>query len=143
MRPFKDIFGKVLPDDVVNQQILGFRSSIHMGKTYPQVGDFVKFDDGPTRRISYVWKYSDEEDPKEWFIQTSEIHRSYYLGHGGHISYSGGLYQAFQANVLELADYTKSGTVWIFNRGIAKAHNGVDLECKFKVWYAHCEAPSI
>ena len=143
MRPFKDIFGKMLPDDVVNQQILSSRSSIHMEKNYPQVGDFVKFDNGPTRRISHVWKYSDEEDPKEWLIQTSEIYSGYYLGQGGHISYSGGLYQAFQANVLELAAWTKPGTVWIFNRGYPKAHGAVHLKCMFKVWYAHCEAPSI
>lgn len=93
------------------------------------VGDFVTFLDGTTRRVSYVWP---GDDDKPGSIQTSD-EGSFYLG-DGYVSFSGSLRQGVPFATLADTGDTHDGSVWFFHHDYHQAHNGVDATVKFRVW---------
>ncbi len=99
------------------------------------VGDFIRFADGTTRRVSYIWP-GDDDAPGS--IQTS-AGGSYYLG-DGYVSFSGALFIGVPFASLTDTGDTFDGDVWIFHHDHACAHNGVHTTIKFRVW--HCNLPA-
>jgi hypothetical protein len=97
----------------------------------PRVGDFVTYDDGTVRRISYVW---DWDGADEALYQTSDG-GSYYLG-DGYVSMSGSLHTSTPRSTLVATDEVRDGSVWFFHHDYHTAHNGVDTLAAFPVW--HC-----
>ena len=108
-------------DEAIRQQ----RAALFAQHTTPQVGDFVRFADGVTRRISYVWK----EEPA---IQTSRG-GSWHIA-GSYASFSGGLYPAIPRSTLTLEPERRDGVFWFFHHDHACAHNGVDCMIPCRVW---------
>lgn len=123
-----------------DRQILAERGAALM-KNPINVGDFVTFADGVTRRVSYIWR--DEHDqhlPNG--VQTS-AGGSYYLGgdaEWAYVSMSGSLYSGVPFESLTDTGDTFDGDVWIFHHDYRTAHNGVHGTVKFRVW--RCSLPA-
>lgn len=100
-----------------------------------RVGDFIRFADGVELRVSYVWP--------DGRIQTTTPGNSYgarfYLG-AGFVSYSGGLLPGVYRSTLTETGELKDGACWFFDRGIPRAHAGVDVTIPFRVFV--CELAS-
>lgn len=94
-----------------------------------RVGDFVRFADGATRRVSYLWPHG---------AQTSDG-GSYYLGHG-YVSMSGSLYSPVKLDTLTLTRETRPGAVWFFHHDHFTAHNGVHANIPFRLY--ECSLPT-
>jgi hypothetical protein len=102
----------------------------------PQVGDFIDFANGITRRISHIWDW--ENDVATMSIQTS-TGGSFYLDTGGSCSFSGGLYPAVPFTACTLTEEVRDGAVWFFHHNYTTAHNGVTCTVPFRVY--HCAIP--
>jgi len=104
------------------------------------VGDWVEFADGETRRVSHVWDWpEDESGPAIYSIQTSKG-GSFYLGEG-HVSFSGSLFIGVPGETFSPAgELLRDAPCWIFHHDEKRAHNGVDVLCPFRVW--SCSLPS-
>ena len=113
-----------------DREIIATRSAALAVRTTPQVGDFVDFANGITRRISHLW--TDWPDPT---IQTSDG-GSFYLGTTG-CSFSGGLYPGIPADLFTPTDERREGSAWLFHHDDAEAYNGVYFTVPFRVW--RCE----
>jgi hypothetical protein len=100
----------------------------------PQVGDYVDFADGVTRRVSHVWHLGIVPG-----IQTSEG-GSFYLEPSGACSFSGGLGPAVPAYSMQLTGATREGLVWFFHQDFHTAHNGIETTIPCAVW--QCTLPS-
>lgn len=117
-------------------EILATRAAALM-KNPINVGDFVRFADGVTRRISYIW--TDEHGahlPNG--IQTS-AGGSYYLG-SCYVSFSGALFNGVPFESLTDTGDTHDGDVWFFHHDYHTANNGVHCTAKFRVWT--CSLPA-
>ena len=126
-----------------DREIIATRSAALAARTIPQVGDFVDFANGITRRISHLWP--DWPDPT---IQTSDggsfylgttgcsVSGSFYLGTTG-CSFSGGLYPGIPADLFTPTDERREGSAWLFHHDDAEAYNGVYFTVPFRVW--RCE----
>ena len=110
-----------------DREVIATRSATLAARATPQVGDFVDFTNGVTRRISYLW--TDWPEPT---IQTSD-NGSFYLGTTG-CSFSGGLYPGIPADLFTPTDERRAGSAWLFHHDDAMAHNGVDFTVSFRVW---------
>ena len=97
----------------------------------PRVGDWIRFSDGVTHRVSHVWIGDGIENPG---VQTS-AGGSFHLG-DGYVSFSGGLDPSTPLAVLTLTEETKPGNVWIFHHNWWKAHNAVHTDIPFRVYEA-------
>lgn len=98
------------------------------------VGDFVTFSDGTTRRVSYIWVWDD----KPQSIQTSHS-GSFYLG-DGYVSFSGALFNGVPFESLTDTGDMHDGRVWFFHHDFAERDNGVECTAKFRVWRCSAEA---
>lgn len=113
--------------DARDQTILTHRVALYTVHTTPQVGHYVDFADGVTRRISYVW-----DGGREPGVQTSDG-GSFYLGEG-YCSFSGGLYPAVPMTTLTRSEATREGWAWFFHHDYHTAHNGVHARIPCVVW---------
>lgn len=102
----------------------------------PQVGDFVQFNQGPLRRISYLWPESQEGG-----VQTSDGGR-YYLCESGACDFSGSLYSCVPLATLAPTGQQKIGTAWIFHHDRPWAHKGVDFQAPFALYTCSAPAPT-
>ena len=116
-----------------DHELIATRSVALAARTTPQVGDFVDFANGVTRRISHCW--TTWPDPT---IQTSD-NGSFYLGSEGY-SFSGGLYPGIPAEIFAPTDERREGSAWLFHHDYATAHNGVYFTVPFRVWNCAREA---
>ncbi len=127
--------------DERDAEILTTRSAALMNNPI-NVGDFVRFADGTTRRISYIWT-DGEGNMLPNAIQTS-AGGSFYLGKldngGAYVSFSGSLYRGAPFESLTDTGDTFDGDVWFFHHDYATAHNGVHCRAKFRVW--RCNLPA-
>ena len=103
----------------------------------PQVGDFVEFPHGITRRISHLWDW-DQGNDATMQIQTS-TGGSYHLLSIGMCSFSGGLYPSVPFAACTLTEETREGRVWFFHHDYATAHNGVECTVPFRVYRCDIE----
>ena len=113
-----------------DRELITTRSATLAARTTPQVGDFVDFTNGITRRISHLW--TAWPDPS---IQTSD-NGSFYLAAGA-CSFSGGLYPGIPAELFTPTDERREGSAWLFHHDDAEAYNGVYFTVPFRVW--RCE----
>ena len=113
-----------------DRALIATRSAALGARATPQVGDFVDFSNGVTRRISHLW--TDWPDPT---IQTSD-NGSFYLGTTG-CSFSGGLYPGIPADLFTPTEQRREGSAWLFHHDYPTAHNGVYFTVPFRVW--RCE----
>lgn len=95
----------------------------------PRVGDFVRFNEGTVRRISYIWR---DEHETAFNVQTSDG-GSFYLGNG-YVSMSGSLYSGVKLDTLTLTDETRTGSVWFFHHDMAGQDRGVGARMTFRVF---------
>lgn len=106
------------------------------------VGDFITFKNGVTRRVSYIWTDEHGEHLKNG-IQTS-AGGSFYLGKlddgGAYVSFSGTLYSGVDFSTLEDTGDLHDGDVWFFHHDFSMAHNGVHCAAKFRVWRCNLDA---
>lgn len=107
------------------------RQDYLLGRTMPDVGDFVIYPDGTERRIAHVWDFG--PDDKLSGYQTASPRSSYYVGKD-HVSYSGSLFGSQPWNSLQPTDERRFGTGWFFHHDFATAHNGIDFLFSFRVW---------
>jgi hypothetical protein len=113
------------------------RRSVSLTKNPINVGDFIRFACGTTRRVSYIW--TDEHGKiLPAGIQTS-AGGSYYLA-DGYVSFSGALYAGVPFESLVDTGDLHDGDVWFFHHDFATAHNGVHTTAKFRVWC--CNLPA-
>lgn len=93
----------------------------------PRVGDFVRFADGETLRISYVYDWLD--------VPAFQVSRggSWHLG-DGYCSFSGALLRSTPLSTLTLTDETRDGLVWFFHHDYPQAHHGVDTHVPCRVY---------
>jgi len=119
--------------DEVDMMLLSKRAGLfwenHKG---PDIGDYIDFADGVTRRISHVWTFGNLT------VQTSDG-GSFYLG-DGYCSFSGGLHPGIATDTLTLTGNTREGSVWFFHHDFTTAHNGVYTTMPFAVYT--CSLPS-
>lgn len=115
--------------DERDAEILAERIAEYDARQGPRVGDYVRFADDVTRRISYVWR---DEHETVFSVQTS-TGGSYYLGKG-YVSMSGSLFGGVKPDTLTLTDETRDGGVWFFHHDWHTAHNGVDVTVPFRVF---------
>lgn len=115
--------------DERDAEILAERVEAFNARQGPRVGDYVRFADDVTRRISHVWR--DEHDAA-FSVQTSNG-GSYYLGKG-YVSMSGSLFGGVKPETLTLTEETRDGAVWFFHHDWHTAHNGVDTVATFRVF---------
>jgi len=118
-----------------DQQILNERRRNRMA--HPErilVGDWVEFSDGVVRRVSYVWRESDDAE-----IQTAED-GSFHLCDSGDGNFSGRLFTPVPASTLTWTS-TREAEFWFFHHGQQKAHNSVTVECPVNVWACSQTAP--
>jgi hypothetical protein len=99
----------------------------------PQVGDFVEFPHGITRRIAHIWDW--DHDEATMTIQTSPG-GSFYLDASGQCSFSGGLYPGVPFTTCTRTDAHRDGSVWFFHHDYTTAHNGVTCTVPCRVY--HC-----
>ena len=109
--------------DELDQAILSKRLAQRETVVTPCVGDFVRFSDR-LERISHDWGDT---------VQTSEG-GSFYLGEGGHASFSGGLNPSVPKEQLRKTEEILSGRFWFFHRDFWMAHNGVDVTAPCRVY---------
>jgi hypothetical protein len=122
--------------DARDTEILADRIHSFEQVTGPRVGDYVRFADDVTRRISYIWR--DEHD-QAFNVQTSDG-GSYYLGKG-YVSMSGSLYDGVEPSTLTDTGRRVMGSVWFFHHDHRMAHNGVDTEIPFRLYRCSEVAP--
>jgi len=123
------------PLDQRNTEIRDARAKLLMHNCI-NVGDFVRFTDGTTRRVSYIWR---DEEERLFGIQTSDS-GSFYLS-DGYVSFSGSLKRSVPYESLEDTGDTHDGEVWFFDHDWHRAHAGVPCMVKFRVWHCSQEAP--
>lgn len=120
-----------------DRQIFAERGAALM-KNPINVGDFITFADGVTRRVSYIWDFG--EGPES--IQTS-AGGSYHLAGDAETGRRGRANpRTTRTRAESLTDTgdTFDGDVWIFHHGFAGAHRGVHSTVKFRVW--RCSLPA-
>ena len=103
-------------------------------RRHADVGDWVEFANGVTRRISHVWRF----EPTT--AQTSDG-GSYYLGNDGSVSFSGSLYRGVDIKTLTFTGEFRPASVWFFHHNWMEAHNGVDVMADFRVYRSTADAP--
>jgi hypothetical protein len=113
-----------------DKAILAVRVAAFNSTEGPRVGDYVRFADGVTRRISYVWPDG---------IQTSDG-GSFYLGNGC-MSFSGTLYTHVPTETLTLTKETRDASAWFFHHDLWEAHNSVHVHVSVRVWISSATAP--
>src|SRR4051812_27516804 len=105
--------------DTRDQEIVAHRAALLRQHEYPDCGDFIRFTDGITRRVSHVY-------PPDWGdmagVQTSDG-GGFYLG-PGFVSFSGSLYVPVPMTSLTLTEETASGRVWVFHHDFRGAGRG-------------------
>lgn len=116
-----------------DRELIATRSAVLATLPTPQVGDFVDFANGITRRISHLWTHWPEPT-----IQTSD-NGSFYLSSDG-CSFSGGLYPGIPAELFTPTEERRDGSAWLFHHDYATAHNGVAFTIPFRVWRCTHEA---
>ena len=112
--------------DVLDQQDLDILAArlVALDKVLgPRVGDYVEFEPGVVRRISYLWPDS---------VQTSDG-GSYYLG-DGYVSMSGSLHPGVPRENLVRTKRTRPGNVWFFHHNFPQADGGVQTSIPFRVY---------
>jgi hypothetical protein len=136
----------IRPTDEVNQELLELRNKQSLLRVGPAVGDWVLFNKGVARRISYIWNYDGLGNIKpivDWGIQTSEPgYHGWYLGNG-YIQFSGGLFLSVKGKHLRLTEEVRPAWVWFFSRDDHKANGAVYYKADFRVWDAEIDAPDV
>jgi hypothetical protein len=116
--------------DERDSAILAERQAELDTKTYPKVGDWVRFNNGEHRRITYVWSHGYQLNTQ------SKYGGRFYLGETGYCDYSGGLTPAIPTDTLTATGERKPAPVWFFHHNRRVAHNGIDVTAEFPVWNA-------
>jgi len=119
--------------DEKDQEILDRRRARYDEILGPRMGDWVTYDDGTWRRISYIWR----EDAEPVDIQTSKG-GAWYLG-DGYVSMSGSLFGSTPAHTLTDTGQTRPGNVWFFHHDWAERDGGVNASMPFRVFL--CSRP--
>lgn len=137
----------IRPTEEVNQEILVRKGTYLLAQTDPIVGDWVLFNEGIARRISYLWRYGEggivRPDYRDWGIQTSEPgYYGWYMAMG-HCTFSGSLYLSVKGKYLKPTEELRPAWVWFFSRGWHGPHRGVYFQTNFKVWDAEIDAPEV
>jgi hypothetical protein len=127
--PTVTVYNSTVLDDR-DKAILAARVAAFDSTEGPRVGDYVRFADGVTRRISWVW-------PDD--IQTSDG-GSFYLGEG-YMSFSGALYTSVPTETLTLTKETGDASAWFFHHDDWKAHNDVHVRVSVRAWISSAIAP--
>lgn len=122
------------PLDERNREIRAMRQA-SLTRNKINVGDFVTFACGTTRRVSYVIDYQDDDI----HVQTSDS-GSFYLG-DGYVSFSGSLKRSVPFSTLTNTGDKHDGAVWFFDHDHHRAHGGIDTMIKFSIWRCSQEAP--
>jgi hypothetical protein len=107
-----------------DQDFLALAFEARKSRKLPEVGDFIRFQDGSLRRISA--SYEDAH-------QHSRC-GSFYLGAKGYSSFSGGLDRSVKQEAMELTEETQEGTFWIWKDGVSGAGRGVNVSLPCRVW---------
>lgn len=115
--------------DERDAQILRIRQDAYNRRPGPKVGDFIRYNDGTMRRISYVWR-NEQNAPES--IQNSDG-GSFYLG-DGYMDFSGALNPGIPAETLSYKGEKKVGRAWFFHHDYACADNGIDVPVIVSVW---------
>lgn len=123
--------------DPADRADLEARIARRMAVTTPQVGDFIDYANGVTRRIAFVWS----EGVQSAMDQPGMSVPSFQMLSTGELSYSGGLHLATPtANLTDTGEF-RPGVAWIFSRGVIAAGNGVDFNAPCRVWASTDDAP--
>jgi hypothetical protein len=101
----------------------------------PRVGDFVRFQGGVMRRISYLW--GNHEAGR---VQTSKGGH-YYFG-DGYCSFSGELQSGVPLTSLTRSDEVCMGLVWFFHHNFAQAHSSVETFIPCRIYLCMENAPT-
>ena len=118
--------------DHEDAEILAARAKAFAAMPGPRVGDFVRFQDDVTRRISHLWP--------EGSVQTSD-YGTYYLAESGHLSMSGSLHPAVPLDSLVATGEAMPGDVWFFHHDYPVRDGGVDATLLFRVYSCPRPAP--
>jgi hypothetical protein len=123
--------------DARDTEILADRTHAFEQVAGPRVGDYVRFADDVTRRISYIWR--DEHD-QAFNVQTSKG-GSFHLSRFGYVSFSGSLHNGVAPETLSDTGRRMLGSVWFFHHDQRMAHNGLDTEIPFRIYRCSEVAP--
>lgn len=85
-------------------------------------GDFLLID-GKYHRMAHIWK--DDVQPTD---------RGSWYWYGTNAEFSGGLDDPIPNEKIHLTTEIKYGLFWIFNEGIVKAHNGINITIPCRVY---------
>jgi len=117
--------------DEQDQEIYRERQLRLDNRRSPDMGDWVEFADGVTRRISHVWRAS--EGWEDTTVQTSDG-GSFYLGNDGSVSFSGSLYRSIDIKTLTFTGEFRPASAWFFHHDWMSAGNGIDVMADFRVY---------
>lgn len=96
-------------------------------KLAPRAGDFLLLPNGTYFRFTVVIQYKDQ-------IHLQASHGGSFYFSYGYMDMSGTCGDKIDIESIELTDEEKLGSCWIFDREVARAHNGVHLKVPCRVW---------
>ena len=111
-----------------NNQIFATRMVARWDRKGPQVGDWIRLEDGTLTRMAYDWE--DRIQRTE-----TEMDGSFHLSENGAGSHSGSL----SSDVIQKSDLVntgemKEGGFWFFSEGRQRTHNGVNVTVLLPIW---------
>ena len=120
--------------DERDTEILAERTARFNARPGPRVGDFVIMPSGDMSRFTHDWGKD---------IQTGGMDGRFYFDRSGALDYSGGLDPAIPKSKLRQRDDFRDGSAWFFHHDMRRAHNGVDVTVRCRVYEYRPEAANV
>lgn len=105
-------------------ELLNARMEAYNSRREMSVGDVIRFTDGKTMRVAYIW--NDRVQPC-WG-------GSFHMFSNGNCSMSGSLDSAIPTNELKPTNERATATAWFFHHDFAGADMGRDFTYRARVW---------
>jgi hypothetical protein len=115
------------PISETNLKILKERFERFEKRTGPRIGDYLILPNGCKRRFTHDWG-------AEIQITLWGICGSFYLSHGGGVSFSGGLDSGLSVEKMVKTEEVQMGKFWFFANNEVRAHNSIDVLMPCAVW---------
>ena len=117
--------------DEKDSGILLERQNSRYGIDGPSVGDYIVNSEGLYKRITHAWQ-DGFQTTLEWTPSGSG--GSFYIGRGGHMSYSGGLDLSIARDLLRNTGKYEPARAWFFHHDHHTGDNGVDCNVRVRVY---------
>lgn len=118
----------------INSEILAKRTAKFEARPGIREGDFVRTSDGEYIRICAIWDFGSADQTPHVQTTNGRFGASYHLDEEGYLSFSGGLDRGLPMHLLRPTGEQRDGSCWFFDRGVPRAHAGVDVTIPCRVF---------